>query len=96
MKNGLEPIKNSLITEKVTISSLEKLDNNYIRIIGNGYLKKDIDVITNGILTFDFSFYDNVKGIINFNECDYLIAEKDFREFLISLNDGKKIITYRT
>ena len=93
MKNELEPINNDLTTEKITISSLEKLDNNYIRIIGRGYFNRDIDVITNGTLTFDFRFYDKVKGIINFNECDYLIAENAFREVsLISLNDSKRII----
>lgn len=93
MKNELEPINNDFTTEKITISSLEKLDNNYIRIIGRGYFNRDIDVITNGTLTFDFRFYDKVKGIINFNECDYLIAENAFREVsLISLNDSKRII----
>ena len=51
MKNELEPINNDLTTEKITISSLEKLDNNYIRIIGRGYFNRDIDVITNGTLT---------------------------------------------
>lgn len=93
MKNELEAINNDLTTEKLTISSLEKLDNNYIRIIGKGYYNRDIDIITNGTLTFDFSFYDKVKGIINFNQCDYLIAENRFREVsLISLNDSKRII----
>lgn len=93
MESKLELINNDLISEKIIINSLEKLDNDYIRIIGNDYFKREFDVITNGILTFDFSFYDKVKGIINFNECDYLIAENSFREVtLISLNDNKRII----
>jgi len=93
MENKLEPINNNLTTEKIIINSLEKLDNNYIRIIGNDCFKRDIDIITNGTLTLDFSFYDKVKGIINFNEYDYLIAENRFGEVsLISLNDSKRII----
>lgn len=93
MENILKPINQDLSIVKITITSLEKLDNNYIRIKGNDSLKREIDIITNGTLTFDFSFYDTVVAIINFDECDYLIAENNFRGVsLISLNDSKRII----
>lgn len=92
MTNELEPVNNDLTIEKFTIVSLEKLDNNYIRIIGKrGY--RDFDIITNGIFTLNFSSFSKVKKIINYNEIDYLIAENVYGEsFLISLNNGVRLI----
>ncbi len=92
MTNELESVNNGLVIEKFTITSLEKLDSNYIRIIGKRGCK-DIDVITNGIFTLNFGLFSKVKNIINYNEIDYLIAENIYGEsFLISLNNGMKLI----
>lgn len=94
MTNELEPINNDLSIEKFTIVSLEKLDNNYIRLIGEREFK-NIDVITNGIFTLNFSHYSKVKKIIRYGEIDYLITENELGEFsLISLNEGKKLINH--
>lgn len=92
MANALEPINNDLTIENFTITSLEKLDNNYIHLIGQrGY--NDINVITNGVFTLDFSHFSKIKKIISYDETDYLIAENDYDElFLISLNDGVRLI----
>lgn len=93
MINELEQVNNALAIEKITINSLEKLDNNYIRIKGEDYYNVEIDIITNGVFTFDFSLFNCVKKIINFNNQDYLIAENNYGYiFLISLKDGKRII----
>lgn len=90
--NELEAVKNTLEIERITIISLEKLDNNYIHIIGKKENKK-IDVITNGINTFNFSSFSKVKNIISYNYRDYLIAQNIYGEmFLISLNDGVRLI----
>lgn len=92
MTNELELANNGLAIEKFTIISLEKLDNNYIRIIGKrGY--RDIDVVTNGIFALNFSPFSKVKKVITYGEVDYLIAENIYSEsFLISLNDGVRLI----
>jgi len=93
MINELEQVNNDLAIEKITINSLEKLDNNYIHIKGEGYYNVEIDVITNGVFTFDFSLFNRVKKIISFNNQDYLIAENNYGyTFLISLKHGKRII----
>lgn len=92
MLNELELINSDLMFEKITVTSLEKLENNYVRFIGkSGY--KDIDIVTNGIYTLNFSSFVKIKNIVNYNEIDYMIAENIFGEaYLISLNDGKRII----
>ena len=93
MINELEQLNNNLAIERITINSLEKLDNNYIRIKGEGYYNVEIDVITNGVFTFDFSLFNRVKKIVTVNNQDYLIAENNYGyTFLISLKDGQKII----
>ncbi len=94
MANELETVNNDLTIEKYTIVSLEKLDNNYIHIIGergySGIIK--VDVVTNGVFTFDFSTFSRVEKIIAYGGIDYLIVKKGGRSFLISLNDGKRLI----
>ena len=92
MENELESVNNDLTIEKFTIVSLEKLDNNYVRIIGKqGY--KNIDVVTNGVFTLDFSSFVIVEKIIAYCGNDYLIAKNAYGElFLISLNDGVRLI----
>lgn len=93
MENNLTLTNNSLEYEKITIISLEKLDNGYMHIMGIDCFKRKIDVITNGILTFDFNLFNKVKNIIKFNKHDYLIAETYFgKTHLISLNDGKTLM----
>ena len=88
----IEKINNDLSIKKIKVTSIDKLEENYIRIIGEND-EKDIDVITNGIFTLDFEFYERVKKIIKFNDIDYLIAENKYGEVsLISLNDGKRLI----
>lgn len=92
MINELEPVNNDLPIERFTIVSLEKLDNNYLRIIGER-ANSDIDVITNGIFTLNFSSFSKVKQIITYNGTDYLIAENVYGDsFLICLNDSVKLI----
>jgi len=92
MINELEPVNNDLPIERFTIVSLEKLDNNYLRIIGER-ANSDIDVITNGIFTLNFSSFSKVKQIITYNGIDYLIAENVYGDsFLICLNDGVRLI----
>lgn len=55
MLNELELINSDLMFEKITVISLEKLENNYVRFIGkSGY--RDIDIVTNGIYTLNFIF----------------------------------------
>ena len=66
MANALEPVNNDLTIENFTITSLEKLDNNYIHLIGQrGY--NDINVVTNGVFTLDFSHFSKIKKIISYD-----------------------------
>ncbi len=90
MENELKPIYNDSDIEKIKITSLDKLDNNYIRIIGN---KNLISVVTNGIFTLNINSSTKVEKIINYNGVDYIILQNRFREYsLICLNDGVKLI----
>ena len=56
-------INNDSQNERIKITSFDKLDNNYIRVVGRG-LFCDIDIVTNGICTLDFSLYNKVIKIV--------------------------------
>lgn len=90
MNNELKPIYKDSDIEKIKITSLDKLDNNYIRIIGN---KDLISVVTNGIFTLNINSSTKVEKIINYNGMDYIILQNIFGEYsLIRLNDNVKLI----
>lgn len=90
MKNKLNPIYSDSNIEKIEITSLDKLDNNYIRIIGNN---ESISVVTNGIFSLNINSSTKVKKIISYNNIDYIITQNKFGEYsLICLNDGVKLI----
>ncbi len=86
-------INNDSQNERIKITSFDKLDNNYIRVVGRG-LFCDIDIVTNGICTLDFSLYNKVIKIVTYNGQDYLLAESTLGKVsLISLSDGKKVVS---
>lgn len=79
-----------LDTQKIKISSIDKLDNNYIRIIGN---ENTVSVITNGLFTLNINSSSTVKKIVRYIDADYLIVRNIYGEYsLISLNTGEFLI----
>lgn len=77
---------------KMTIDSIEKLDNNFIHIIGKINFK-EINVITNGKFTLDVRNFFTIKEIINYKGFYYVIARKCYEGYyLICINDKKRLI----
>lgn len=58
MNDELNPLYSDSNIEKIKITSLDKLDNNYIRIIGN---KDLISVVTNGDFTLNIMLQLKLK-----------------------------------
>lgn len=91
MSNELDITNNEITTESIKIQSLEKLNNNYVHIIGNNKYDK-INVVTNGKNTLNFN-HSKIETIFTYNGIDYLISRNYSNEyFLISIFDEKRII----